>query len=189
MNRLNWILTIFIAFSFTAGDAQVSGTQKFKNDLLYQINKTRAAGCNCGSQYMPSAPPLRWNDQLEGAALKHAKDMYKLSYFSHTSKDGRSMQDRVVSAGYNFKGFKSFLVGENIAAGQENINEVISGWFKSEGHCRNLMNRDFKEIGVAEFNNYWVQDFGARENFSEEEQKLIKSGKYKLVEKRIEQGH
>ncbi|CAF1546581.1 unnamed protein product, partial [Didymodactylos carnosus] len=104
------------------------------------------------------------------------QDMAKRNYFSHTSKDGRSMEDRIVSAGYKFKGFKSFAIGENIAQGQQSIAEVMDGWFKSEGHCKNLMNPDFKEIGVAEYKSYWVQDFGSRTSFSAEQQKLIKSG-------------
>jgi uncharacterized protein YkwD len=132
---------------------------------------------------MQPAPPLVWNDNLELAAIGHANDMYSRNYFSHTSKDGRSMEDRIVFAGYIFKGYKSFAIGENIAMGQQSIAEVMQGWFKSEGHCRNLMSATFKEVGVAAVNNYWVQDFGGRESFSGEQQKMIKSGKYRLIEK------
>ncbi len=113
--------------------------------------------------------------------MGHAKDMAKRNYFSHTSQDGRSMEDRIVFAGYTFKGFKSFAIGENIAQGQQSIAEVMDGWFKSEGHCKNLMNRDFKEVGVAQYNDYWVQDFGGRTSFTAEQQRLIKSGKYKVI--------
>jgi len=60
---------------------------------------------------------------------------------------------------------------------------VMQGWFHSPGHCKNLMNPAFKEIGIAENNTYWVQDFGGREEFSPEEQRMIKSGRYKLIER------
>jgi hypothetical protein len=60
----------------------------------------------------------------------------------------------------------------------------MNGWFKSPGHCKNLMNPAFKEIGIALYNTYWVQDFGGRESFTEEQQKMIKSGKAKLIENR-----
>ena len=93
------------------------------------------------------------------------------------------MEDRIALAGYTFKGYRSFMIGENIAQGQQSIAEVMHGWFKSVGHCRNLMNPGFKEVGVAENNSYWVQDFGGREPFSAEQQKLIKSGRYRLIEK------
>lgn len=94
------------------------------------------------------------------------------------------MDKRVVAAGYTYKGYKSFAIGENIAQGQMSIAEVMDGWFKSPGHCRNLMNPGFKEIGVALYNTYWVQDFGGRESFTEEQQKMLKSGKAKLIENR-----
>ncbi|WP_184542425.1 CAP domain-containing protein [Mucilaginibacter sp. FT3.2] len=166
-------------FAFTSAYGQ---SNEFKSEFLSRINQTRAKGCNCGDTYFPPAPALTWNDNLFDAATGHAKDMAKRNYFSHTSKDGRSMQNRIVAAGFAFKGYKSFAIGENIAQGQQSIAEVMDGWFKSEGHCRNLMNPDFKEVGVAEYKTYWVQDFGGRTSFSVQQQKLIKSGKYKVVE-------
>ncbi|MFD0794241.1 CAP domain-containing protein [Mucilaginibacter litoreus] len=155
----------------------------FKDQFLTLINRTRAKGCKCGSTWYAPAPPLVWNDQLEDAARGHAKDMAKQNYFSHESKDGRTMSSRIIAAGYTYKGWKSFMIGENIAYGQTSIEEVTAGWFKSEGHCRNLMNPGFKEIGVAEKDKYWVQDFGGRVPFTEEQQKLIKSGKLRLIQK------
>jgi uncharacterized protein YkwD len=159
-----------------------SPKKNFKKAFLERINEARHKGCNCGDVYMPPAPPMVWNDDLQKAANDHARDMYDKNYFSHTSKDGRTTADRVINAGYTFKGYKAFYVGENIAKGQMTIDEVMDGWLKSPGHCKNLMNPDFKEVGVAQFNDYWVQDFGGRVPFSAYEQKMIKSGKYKIIE-------
>lgn len=162
--------------------SQKPGSAPFKKEFLELINRTRKKGCKCGVSKMPPAAPLVWNDQLEDAALAHAKDMATKQYFSHESKDGRTIKDRIFKVGYTNKGFKSYEIGENIAQGQESIAEVVEGWFKSDGHCRNLMRPTFKEIGVATYNTYWVQDFGGREEFSDEMKKLLKSGKYKLIE-------
>jgi uncharacterized protein YkwD len=181
MRNLFAKLVYVIVILITAGSAY-GQTAQFKSEFLSRINATRTKGCNCGNTYFPPAPPLTWNEKLFDAATGHAKDMAKRNYFSHDSKDGRSMEDRIVSAGFTFKGYKSFAIGENIAQGQQGIAEVMDGWFKSEGHCKNLMNRDFKEVGVAEYKTYWVQDFGGRNSFSAEQQKLIKSGKYKLIQ-------
>lgn len=161
----------------------------FKQHFLTLINKTRAKGCNCGDVYMPPTQPIVWNYNLEQSALGHAKDMARRDYFSHTSKDGRSMETRIVTAGYFFKGFKSFMIGENIAFGQTGIDEVMEGWFKSESHCKNLMNPGFKEVGVAGYNHYWVQDFGGRELFSAEQQRMIKAGKYRLIQQPPHEEH
>ncbi|WP_462265822.1 CAP domain-containing protein [Mucilaginibacter sp.] len=167
--------------------SQNDDNRQFKQEFLRRINQVRAKGCNCGSQYMPPAAPLVWNNELENAAGGHADDMARQQYFSHTSKDGRNMEDRMVLSGYTIKGFKSFMVGENIAFGQPSIAEVMNGWINSPGHCKNLMNPGFREVGVAERNNYWVQDFGGRESWSLREQQLIKSGRMRIV--REQSGH
>ncbi len=150
---------------------------QFASEFLSRINRVRARGCNCGTTYMKPAPPLIWNDVLAKAAAGHARDMSKRGYFSHTSKDGRGIQDRIMQAGYTYQGYKSYAIGENIAQGQQSIAEVTEGWFKSPGHCLNLMNPDLTEIGIAEHDRYWVQDLGGRVPFSQAEQKLIKSGR------------
>ena len=170
-----------LSTSFTPG---IETSNDFKDEFLERINAVRAKGCKCGGVYMPSVPPLVWNNQLADAAKDHARDMSKRSYFSHTSKDGRSSQDRIMAAGYNYTGYKSFAVGENIAQGQQTIAEVSDGWFESPGHCKNLMNPSFKEIGVAEYNKYWVEDFGGRVAFSAQEQKMIKSGRI-ILKRRV----
>lgn len=182
----NFIKTILILFTLVPGYSAHSqepvSNGRFRREFLNAINRVRQQGCTCGTTYMPPAAPLVWNNQLEVAAIDHARDMAENNYFSHTSRDGRNMEDRIVFAGYVFKGYKSFMAGENIAQGQMSIAEVMQGWFKSPGHCKNLMNPGFKEVGVAENNTYWVQDFGGRQPFSAEEQRLIRSGRYRLIE-------
>lgn len=181
------LIAVFAVSAFIAGyTPNIIKTDSFKEEFLERINEVRQKGCKCGNVYMPPVPPLVWNNQLTDAAKAHARDMSKRKYFSHTSKDGRSIEDRIMAAGYTYTGYKSFAIGENIAQGQESIAEVSDGWFKSPGHCKNLMNPSFKEIGVAENNRYWVQDFGGRVAFSDQEQKMIKSGRL-IIKRRI--GH
>ena len=179
--------TILTAILFSAIPSFAQSNKQFKQEFLESINRTRQKGCTCGTTRMPAVAPIVWNDLLEDAAYSHAKDMARYNYFSHTSKDGRSSSDRIMAAGYGFNGFKTYLAGENIAFGQQSIAEVMAGWFKSEGHCKNLMNPGFKEVGVARVKDYWVQDFGGREVFTDEQQQAIKSGRYRLIEKRVTQ--
>lgn len=176
------VLLLITTFAVNTTYAQRPATSNnFKQQFLDYINSQRQQGCNCGTKWMPPVPPLAWNNLLQKAAYGHAKDMNDKNYFNHTSKDGRSMQDRIVFAGYIYNGFKSFTCGENIAMGQQSINQVMGEWFKSEGHCHNLMNPNFKEIGIAEYNDYWVQDFGGRESWSPAEQKALLNGNAKVV--------
>ncbi|MCC8426244.1 CAP domain-containing protein [Mucilaginibacter sp. UR6-11] len=187
----NVILSITIVLTFVTSVVfgQSPGSNKFKKEFLRVINRTRANGCICGTNYMPPAPPLMWNDKLEKAAKGHAQDMASRRYFSHVSKDGRDAMARAENAGYDHFGFKSFTVGENIAQGQPTIAEVMTGWINSEGHCRNLMNPDFKEVGIWVTDTYWVQDFGGREEFSAEMKQMIKSGKARIIQGSVHESH
>lgn len=187
-------LTILWAFALVALHtsfiyAQAPGSKQFRKQFLALINKTRAVGCDCGNTHMPPAPPLVWNDDLEKAAKGHAKDMASKKYFNHISKDGRDAMARAEDAGYKHDGYQSFTVGENIAQGQMSIEQVTNGWFHSEGHCRNLMNPDFKEVGIWVTNQYWVQDFGGRVEFSPAMKQMIKNGKAHIIRSSARQEH
>jgi uncharacterized protein YkwD len=131
--------------------------------MLVLVNETRAQGRHCGSHYFPAARPVVWNEPLARAARAHSEDMARNSYFSHTSRDGRSPSDRVERAGYNFRG-----TAENIAAGQMTPEAVMAGWVSSPGHCANLMDAGYTDMGVALASNrqsqmgaYWTQEFGS----------------------------
>ncbi len=70
------------------------------------------------------------------------------NYFSHDSPGGpcgNDFVDRVEAAGYT--GWMT--LGENIAAGQTTPQEVVAGWMDSDGHCSNIMEPAFTEIGVG----------------------------------------
>jgi uncharacterized protein YkwD len=134
----------------------------FKNDFLSRVNTVRKNGCKCGNTYMPPVQPLSWNNLLEGSASGHARDMYRRKYFAHVSLSGKTIKNRIEEAGYTLTGMRTYAIGENIAAGQRSIDEVMRSWMASEGHCKNIMSKNFREIGVAETNLYWVQDFGMR---------------------------
>lgn len=125
--------------------------------LLQLVNDQRQAGCNCGSTYYPAANPVTWNDQLEVAALAHANDMNANNYFDHTGLNGSSPGDRIRNAGYNWRAY-----GENIAKGYTSEQAVVNAWIASEGHCKNMMNPSFREMGAAKVGAYWVQEFGSK---------------------------
>lgn len=128
-----------------------------KTLLLQLVNDARKKGCQCGSAWYPSAPPLAWNDLLEKAAFNHSADMNQKKFFSHTSSAGVGAGPRLNAIGYNWIAY-----GENIAQGFAGEKEVVAGWLKSPGHCGNIMNKSYKEMGAANVNGYWTQEFGAR---------------------------
>ena len=130
--------------------------------------------------------PLKQVNLLHNAADGHSDRMATMNFFAHC--DIFSKKDpftRMQDAGYNWNS-----AGENIAAGQTSAQEVMNGqfgWMNSPGHRANILNPDFREIGVGyEFSNdnakdvydqngdcngdgqggpfrrYWTQNFGTR---------------------------
>lgn len=170
LSSLKFLLVVpfFLAVSFTREDASFIGKNfSFKAEVLHQINQVRARGCDCGNVYMPPVAPVVWNDLLASAAKNHAEDMANNNYFSHESQNGEHIKERFEKAGYGTTGFQRYVIGENIAVGQQSIEQVNQDLFKSETHCKNLMNPAFKEIGAYVYNYYWVEDFGGRYPFTD----------------------
>jgi len=132
--------------------------------ILDATNAARARPQDCGAKHMPPAPPLVWNAALGNAAYAHSADMAQQRYFSHKDKNGRDVGDRARSAGYPW-----LRAGENISSGQVSADEAVAGWLASPGHCVNLMNPGFSEMGAAYAvragrrpSAYWTQVFGTR---------------------------
>ena len=131
--------------------------------VLALVNAARARPQRCGSQAFAAAPPLRLNPTLQSVANNHAAEMARYSYFSHTGRDGSTVDGRATQAGYPWRS-----IGENIAAGQTTADAAVQGWIKSPGHCANIMSPAFNEMGAAFVVNqqssagiYWAQVFGA----------------------------
>lgn len=148
----SFFLFIFLsAIYINEGIAQES----LESSMLEEVNKLRRFGCKCGEDFMPPVPALVWNRKLELAAGRHAKDMYVNDLSGHTGSNGSSPDDRILKAGYQWS-----MCGENVAYGFYSVKEVVNAWKGSPGHCRNMMDAGFREMGAAKKGTYWVQDFG-----------------------------
>jgi len=140
------------------GDWQAEGQK-----LLEHVNVARGMARQCGSQSFAAAAPLVWSAILGGTAEAHSRAMANGNFFDHQDPDGRTPGDRAELAGYSGQ-----RVGENIAAGLDTTDKVVDGWLASPGHCANLMNPQFSELGAAYANDpksdagiYWTALFGA----------------------------
>ncbi|MFJ8073311.1 CAP domain-containing protein [Streptomyces sp. NPDC096176] len=112
------------------------------------VNSERSkAGCS----------PVTVNAKLTKAAQAHSEDMASHRNMSHTGSDGSDAGDRITRAGYHWSTY-----GENVAYGYSTPEEVMAGWMSSPGHKENILNCEFKEIGVglAQPDDYWTQNFG-----------------------------
>jgi uncharacterized protein YkwD len=117
-------------------------------------------------------PPLKWNDALGHSALSHSQSMAQNDFFSHEGADLSSPWDRIDAAGYG----NWYVLGENIAAGYENSEDVVNAWLVSPQHRENLLNPELHEAGVGHvfqagdtypgttwgYEHYWTLDMGSR---------------------------
>jgi uncharacterized protein YkwD len=130
--------------------------------VLALTNDARAHPRRCGDQKFEAAAPLRANALLEQAAALHARDMAAHAYIEHVGRDGSTPAQRVTRMGYRWRN-----TGENVAAGQPSAEHVVEDWLSSPGHCANIMNPAYVDMGVAYAVNmnstaavYWAQEFG-----------------------------
>jgi uncharacterized protein YkwD len=154
-----WIVLAAPVALPAAGDAAEVGQR-----ILALVNQARAVGRHCGSKSFGPAGPLTLDAALTRAALDHSRDMAAHDEFDHRGHDGSTPAIRVERAGYG----EHRIVGENIAAGAMDAGEVVAGWLASPGHCENIMDGRFTQIGIAYAENlrsssavFWTQDFAA----------------------------
>ena len=142
------------------GNSQAEGQK-----MLGMINSARATARECGGQPYAAAAPLIWNDTLATAAEGHTRSMANNNYFDHKGRSGGTPGDRAELAGYIGQ-----QIGENIAAGQDSAQKVVDGWLASPGHCANLMNPAFHDLGASYATDpksdagiYWTAMFGLKQ--------------------------
>jgi uncharacterized protein YkwD len=163
-----WCMMILLAIGYvscnkesittTPGSTDNAPLNPNQQKLLNLVNEVRGSGCNCGNVFYPPVGAVTWNTLLEQAAKKHSEYMNSTGNFSHTGAGGSDPGDRIEAEGYNWIAY-----GENIAMGYTTEEGVVDAWLKSVGHCANIMDKDFKEMGVATSGSYWTQEFATHQ--------------------------
>ena len=111
--------------------------------------------------------PLLHHNSLEISAQEHARDMKVRNFFSHENPEEERSGDRIKKTGYGVVNaqtcrcsYKVYL-GENIAKGQDTVEQVIEEWMASVTHREAMLSEDYDEIGVGILNDIWVLNFGS----------------------------
>ncbi|NTU41814.1 MAG: CAP domain-containing protein [Nitrospirales bacterium] len=171
MKPAYWIIAALIVISPCWSAAQggaphrepLSSLSEDRDDekrILELVNEARMEGARCGSRYYGPTKPLSWNDRLANAALRQCRDMSRSRFLGHTGSDGSSSSDRVGDEGYNWE-----RCAENVSEGYKTPEDAVNAWLKSEGHCRNIMNPEYRDAGVAKtfgkgWRPYWTLVLG-----------------------------
>ncbi|MGX1758266.1 CAP domain-containing protein [Streptomyces lydicus] len=134
----------------SAAPSKATDTQSSAEaEVLSLVNQERSrAGCS----------PVTADEELAGLAQQFSDDMARRGFFDHTDPDGDTPWDRARDAGIDDLG------GENIARGQATAQAVMDSWMHSPGHRANILNCDYKTLGVGAHTGpggpWWTQDFG-----------------------------
>jgi uncharacterized protein YkwD len=129
--------------------APLSAQAAAEAEVLGLVNEERTkAGCSAVSA----------NSALTHLAEAFSKAMADENFFDHTDPSGASPWDRAAKLGITDLG------GENIARGQADAAAVMNAWMNSPGHRANILNCQFKTLGVGVHfgpgGPWWTQDFG-----------------------------
>lgn len=145
MKRKAFIVLIFIlsfAISFSL--------EEYQKIILKGVNVEREKN---------NLKPLKIDNHLNKIAIVKAKDMAREKKMSHTSKKFGVTFNLIKKEGISYT-----KAAENIASGHKTPEFVTERWLKSKGHRKNILERDYRFIGIgkATDNNgkiYWVQIF------------------------------
>ena len=130
--------------------AAAAGRQPMRDAVVCLINQQRT------SRHLPA---LRASTRLDRSAQGWTNTMVTSGVFSH----GTDFAARISAVGYVWTS-----AGENIATGFQTPRQVVSAWMASDGHCRNILDPSFADVGTGISTHHlaqygpstWTQDFG-----------------------------
>jgi uncharacterized protein YkwD len=104
-------------------------------------------------------PALHARPTLDSSAQRWTNTMVITGQFTH----GVDFAGRISAAGFNWS-----AAGENIATGYRTPRQVVTAWMGSTGHCQNILDPSFEDVGTGvnaqPIGQYgggtWTQDFG-----------------------------
>jgi uncharacterized protein YkwD len=108
-------------------------------------------------------PRLVRSRKLDRSAQRWTDEMVGSDDFSH----GNAFMNRITAVGFDWT-----TVGENIATGYATPRAVVAAWMASPGHCANILDPSYREVGTglinhdirgaSNINGTWTQDFGRK---------------------------
>jgi uncharacterized protein YkwD len=121
---------VSLHFKITSGTIDEQAEQ----DMFKMVNNERTrAGLD----------PLVFDDTLRDVARTHSQDMFARGYFSHYTPEGLSPFDRMNNADISYT-----YAGENLALAPS-TQLAMEGLMNSPGHRANILNPNFKRIGIG----------------------------------------
>lgn len=134
---LQILLVLFAGLYFIRTFApHILGTASFGAGEIIALTNAKRAENNLS--------PLSVNEALAQAASAKAADMLANDYWAHNSPSGKTPWSFITAAGYRY-----VFAGENLARDFNDAVSAVNAWMNSPSHRSNLLDSNFKEIGVV----------------------------------------
>ncbi len=123
----------------------------FEQQVLVLVNQQRA---------LHGLAPLAYDSRLDLASERHNQVQAATRSMAHSGIGDGDPGSRIRATGF------TGAWGENVATGQLTPEQVVSEWMASPGHRRNILDPNYRRLGVAygqaaDGRTYWAQSFGA----------------------------
>ena len=115
---------------------QILGSASYSAEQIIALTNIKRAENGLG--------PLTSSSKLSGAARAKSDDMLSKDYWAHFSPEGTTPWSFIRAAGYRY-----IFAGENLARDFGDAQSVVNAWMASPSHRNNILDKNFKEIGVA----------------------------------------
>lgn len=114
---------------------QILGSASYSSEQIIALTNVKRAE--------NGLPPLSASSKLAGAAQAKSADMFSKNYWAHFSPEGTTPWSFIRAAGYRY-----IFAGENLARDFNDAASVVNAWMASPSHKQNILDKNFKEIGV-----------------------------------------
>jgi len=154
------IALLALAVTAQAAPAKSTNSKAAANPrtaLLKEMNAARRAH---------GLRPLKLNATLTRPAIAHSRHLARTGELDHNGADGKPFWVRIHKAGYS----KRKAVGENLGmiggCATREGKLMVQMWLESPTHRRNLLAKDFRNVGIAIVtardcsNTVYATDFG-----------------------------
>ncbi len=149
-------------YSFCATVGESYNLTKTSN---YTLNEKLNLHLTNGLRAINGVAKLKYCDDAGSVAKNHSTDMATRNFFNHTNPDGKKVGTRLTAGGVEWT-----ACAENIVAGYYDPYGIANGWYNSEGHRKNILNAEYKYLGVgfaynekADYKYYGTQNFYTNE--------------------------
>lgn len=148
-------LTVSSNALFAQNCSAPSDINKYRFEHLGKLNALRKR---------QNIPIVSNNKTLDQIAQDYACLLAETGHFDHIGPNGSTLAERAREGSYNY-----CQIAENLAVGQQSVDEALIGWITSNGHWKNLIRETVNEtgFGVAYLDNLGGAFDGEPRNLSE----------------------